>query len=159
MIDSSHIKVHMHATGAKGGNQDIGSHKRRLNSKVRIVVDSKIIVINLKTTAGTTADCSVALDLIKKIKLDTLLGDRAYDTNSIINYAEKLGIKTVIPPKSKRKSKQNFDSALYHLHHIVENIFLKFKPLRGIATRYFKTSVALRASFFVRAISLSLASL
>ena len=67
-----------------------------------------------------------------------MLGDPAYDTNSIINYAKKLGIKTVILPKSKRKSKQNFDSALYHLHHIVENIFLKFKPLRSIATRYFR---------------------
>ena len=96
MIDLSHIKVHMRATWAKGGNQDIGRTK-------------------------------VSLDLIKKIKLDALFGDRAYDTNSIINYAKKLGIKTVILPKSKRKSKQNFDSALYHLQHIVENTFLKFK--------------------------------
>ena len=127
MIDSSHIKVHMRATWAKGGNQDIGRTK-------------------------------VSLDLIKKIKLDALFGDRAYDTNSIINYAKKLSIKTVIPPKSKRKSKQNFDSALYHLRYIVKNTFLKFKRWRGIAIRYFKTFVAFRASFFVRAISLSLAS-
>ena len=27
MIDSSHIKVHMHVTGAKGNNQDIGHTK------------------------------------------------------------------------------------------------------------------------------------
>ena len=128
MIDASRIKVHMHATRVKGGNQDIGRTK-------------------------------VSLDSIKTIKLDTLLGNRAYDTNSIINYAEKLGIKTVIPPKSKRKSKQNFDSALYHLRHIVENTFLKFNRWRGISARYFKTPVAFRASFFVRTISLSLASL
>ena len=114
------------------------SHKRGINSKVRIVVDSKIIVINLKTTAGTTADCSVALDLIKKIKLDALLEDRAYNTNSIINYAEKLDIKTVISPKSNRKSKQNFDSALYHLRYIVKNTFLKFNRWRGISARFSK---------------------
>ena len=88
-----------------------------------------------------------------------MLGDRAYDTNSIINYAEKLGIKTVIPPKSNRKFKRKFDPDLCHLRHIVENIFLKFKRWRGIATRYFETSVALRASFFVCAISGPLASL
>ncbi len=80
----------------------------------------------------------VSLDLIKKIKLDALFGDRAYDTNSIINYAKKLGIKTVILPKSKRKSKQNFDSALYHLRHIVENTFLKFNRWRGISARFSK---------------------
>ena len=105
------------------------------------------------------ADCGVTLDLIKKIKLDTLLGDPAYDTNSIINYAKKLGIKSAIPPKSNRKFKRKFDSALYHLRYIVKNTFLKFKRWRGIAIRYFKTFVAFRASFFVRAISLSLASL
>ena len=27
MIDSIHTKVHMHTTGAKGGNQDIGHTK------------------------------------------------------------------------------------------------------------------------------------
>ena len=87
-----------------------------------------------------------------------MFGDRVYDTNSIINYVEKLDIKTVIPPKSNRKSKRNFDSALYHLRHIVENIFLNFKRWHGISTRYFKTSVAFRASFFVRTISLLFAS-
>ncbi len=113
-------------------------NKRGLSSKVHIAVDFKGRVINLKTTAGTMADCGVTLDLIKKIKLDTLLGDRAYDTNSIINYAEKLGIKTVISPKSNRKSKRKFDSALYHLRHIVENTFLKFNRWRGISARFSK---------------------
>ena len=103
--------------------------------------------------------CSVALDLIKTIKLGTLFGNRAYDTNSIINYAEKLGIKTVIPPKSNRKFKRKFDSSLYYLRHIVEDAFLKFRRWRGIATDYPKNSVAFRASFFVCAISLFLASL
>ncbi|CEK23322.1 conserved protein of unknown function [Xenorhabdus nematophila AN6/1] len=28
MIDASHIKVHPHAAGAKGGNQDMGRTKR-----------------------------------------------------------------------------------------------------------------------------------
>ena len=27
MIDASHIKVHQHGTGAKGGNQDVGRTK------------------------------------------------------------------------------------------------------------------------------------
>ena len=92
-----------------------------LNSKVHIVVDSDGRVINLKATAGTTANFSVALNLIKPIKLGTLFGDRDYDTNSIINYAEKLDIKIVIASKSNQKSKRNFDSDLCRLHHIAKN--------------------------------------
>ena len=114
------------------------SNKRRFNSKVHIVLDVKGRVITLKIIARTTADCSVTLDLIKKIKLDTLLGDPAYDTNSIINYAKKLGIKSAIPPKSNRKFKRKFDSALYHLRYIVKNTFLKFNRWRGISARFSK---------------------
>ncbi len=78
--------------------------------------------------------------------------------DSIINYAEKLSIKMIISPKSNRKSKQKFGSALYNLQYIVENTFLKFKHWRGIAIRHFKASVFFRA-FFICAISLSLTSL
>ena len=86
----------------------------------------------------------------KTCKLGDLFGDPAYDINSIINYAEKLGIKTVIPPKPNRNFKRNFDSDLYCSRHIVENTFLKFKRWRGIATRYFKTFVAFCVVLFVR---------
>ncbi len=40
---------------------------------------------------------------LKTIKLGTLSSDWAYDTNSIINYAEKLCINIVVPPKKNRK--------------------------------------------------------
>ena len=73
MIDLSHIKVHIHATGATRDNQDIGHIKRGINSKVYIVVNLRGRVINLKTIAGTTADCDVALDLIKTMKFVNLL--------------------------------------------------------------------------------------
>ena len=87
----------------------------------------------MKTTVEITGDCGVELDLTKTIKLGILLLNWAYDTNSIINYAEKLGINIVIPPKSNRKSIQNFESDLCRLHHIAKNTFLKFKSWHGIA--------------------------
>ena len=100
--------------------------------------------INLKTT-----DCSVALNLIKTIKLGALFGDRAYDTNSIIDYAKKLAIKTIILLKSNGKSKQNFDSDLYPLRYIVENIFWEFKCLRDIVNRYFRIFIISMFLFFI----------
>ncbi len=39
MIDASHIKVHPHASGVRGGNQDMGVTKGGLNSKTHLAVD------------------------------------------------------------------------------------------------------------------------
>ena len=117
-----------------------------LNSEVHIIVDSKRRVINLKTTSEITVDCGAVLNLVRIIKLGILFGNRVYGIHSIINYAEKLGIKTVIPSKSNRKSKRNFDSDLYCLRYIVENTFLKFKRWCGIAILHFKTSIAFISS-------------
>ena len=38
----------------------------------------------------------------------------------------------VIPPKSNRREKRDFDQALYKLRHLVENGFLEFKQWRGV---------------------------
>ena len=44
----------------------------------------------------------------------------------------------VLPPKSNRREKREYDRALYKLRHLVENGFLDFKQWRGVATRYAK---------------------
>ena len=85
-----------------------------------------------------------------------MFGKQIYNANSIIDYTKQLAIKTVITSESDQKSKRNFDFALCHLRHVVENTFLKFKCWRSIVTRYFKISIAFRISFFIRYIPLSL---
>ena len=94
--------------------------------------------VRLAVTGGTAADCSLALSLIEGIEAECLLADKAYDTNEIIAAATELGMDQVIPPKSNRREKREYDRALYKLRHLVENGFLEFKQWRGIATRYAK---------------------
>ena len=132
------------------------SHKSGFNSKVRIVINRKGRVINLKTKSWITAEHTVALGLTKTIKLVALFRDYSYDTNFIINYDEQFGIKIVIPPKFNQKFRRNLDSDLCCLHHILENTFLKFKRWHGIAVHYFKTSVAFRVFLFILFFSFSL---
>jgi len=43
MIDASHIKVHPHAAGAVGGNQDMGKTKGGLTPKYGGVIKSMIL--------------------------------------------------------------------------------------------------------------------
>ena len=70
--------------------------------------------VRLAVTAGTVADCSQALPLIEGIKAEHLLADKAYDTNEIVAGASARGMNPVIPPKSNRKEKRDYDRALYN---------------------------------------------
>ena len=46
------------------------------------------------------------------IKAEHLLADKAYDTNEIVAGASARGMNPVIPPKSNRKEKRDYDRAL-----------------------------------------------
>ena len=107
--------------------------------------------VRLAVTGGTVADCSQALPLIEGIEAECLLADKAYDTNEIVAAASELGMNPVIPPKSNRREKREYDRALYQLRHLVENGFLDFKQWRGVATRYAKNSLSYLAVCQIRA--------
>ena len=79
---------------------------------------------------------------------------RATDTNEIVAGASARGMNPVIPPKSNRKEKRDYDRALYKLRHLVENGFLEFKQWRGVATRYAKNSLSYLAICQIRAMAI-----
>ena len=103
-------------------------------------------------TEGTVADCSQALPLIEGLEAQCLPADKAYDTNEIIATVREMGIEPVIPPKSNRREKRDYDRALYKLRHLVENGFLEFKQWRGVATRYAKKTASFLAICQLRAV-------
>ena len=105
-------------------------------------------------TQGTTADCTEAIGLIAGISAESLLADRGYDSNNIIEYAISQGMQVVIPPKKNRKHQREYDSHLYKIRHLVENAFLHLKRWRGIATRYAKNSSSFLADIQIRCIAL-----
>ena len=97
-------------------------------------------------TAGTINDCTKADELTKGIEHEALLGDRAFDTNEIVNRAIEAGVEVVIPPKANRTIQREYDKSIYRYRHIVENIFEVLKRWRGIATRYAKHSKSFLAA-------------
>jgi transposase len=106
--------------------------------------------LRMVITEGTRADCSQAAILIEGIKAENLLADKAYDTDAIIEQAEKQGMQAVIPPKKNRKIQRTYDKDLYRLRHLVENAFLHLKGWRGIATRYAKNTASFLAAVHIR---------
>ena len=105
-------------------------------------------------TQGITADCSQAISLIDGFTAENLLADRGYDTNTILDQAEKHGMQPVIPPKKNRKEPCDYDKDLYNTRHLIEKAFLFLKQWRGIATRYAKNSASFLAAVQIRCIFL-----
>ena len=68
----------------KGWKSGDRAHKRGLNTKIHLAVDSQGLPIKFEITSGTTADCAEAYNLIKDIEAKFLLADRGYDTDKII---------------------------------------------------------------------------
>ena len=92
------------------------------------------------------ADCTQAEGLTKGIAAQVLIADKGYDTDAIVQRAQRAGMKVVIPPKSNRKHPRTYDQYLYKLRHLVENAFLRLKQWRGIATRYAKRAASYLAA-------------
>ena len=70
---------------------------------------------------------------------DYLIADKGYDSDAIRNKARKHKMKPVIPRRNNAKQPNpDFNSYLYKLRHLVENMFARLKQFRSIATRYEK---------------------
>ena len=119
---------------------------------MHMAVDAHGMPLRIIVTEGSGADCKQAPELIEGFCAENLLADKAYDTNHIIDCAEKINTKIVIPSKRNRKVQRDIDTYLYKLRHIIENTFLKFKRWRGIATRYCKNDKSFLAMLQIRSI-------
>lgn len=116
-------------------------------------MDAHGVPVRIFITKGTAADCSQAEKLIDGIEAKALLADRGYDSDAIVEKAEKPGMKTVIPPRKNRKVQREYDKELYKLRRWVENAFLTLKRWRGIATRYAKNTSSFLAAVQIRCIA------
>ena len=101
-------------------------------------------------TTGTTADCSVATELLEGFEAEYVLADKGYDSQKIIDFIEERGGIAVIPPRKNRKVKRDYDAHIYRTRHLVENAFLRLKEWRGIATRYAKNVKSYEAIVHIR---------
>jgi len=89
-------------------------------------------------TPGQDHDLTCAQPLLENADPRALIGDKAYDADSLINALDRRAITAVIPPKANRKVKRDCDFALYCERNLVERFFNKIKHYRAIATRYDK---------------------
>lgn len=77
--------------------------------------------------------------LIKGVKFDAILADKAFDSNWIIEEMNERGAKIVISQRPQRTAPLRIDAEIYKWRHLIENFFAKIKEFKGIAMRSEKT--------------------
>ena len=83
-----------------------------------------------------------------------LIVDKGYDSDAIVEQAQRQGMQAQIPPRKHRKAPRAYDAHLYRQRHLVENAFLHLKQWRGIATRYAKNLASSLAAVQIRCLAL-----
>jgi transposase len=94
--------------------------------------------------------------LIKGVKFDAILADKAFDANWIISAMNERGAKIVISQRPQRTAPLKIDEEIYKWRHLIENFFAKIKEFKGIAMRSEKTGRNYSAMIFACAAVINL---
>jgi transposase len=112
-----------------------------LSTKIHALVDALGNPLEFLLTPGQAHDLQGADGLLPQMAADTVLADKAFDADErVLAPLAAAGKTAVIPPKSTRKIKRDYDKELYKSRHLIENFYCKLKQYRAIATRYDKTA-------------------
>lgn len=78
-IDSTFCKVHQSAYSGRK-NQAIGSSRGGKNTKIHVLLNERMQVLNVILSAGHIHDSEIAIELFKAVKLKgkKVLADKAY---------------------------------------------------------------------------------
>lgn len=96
--------------------------------------------LHIHLSPGNIHDISEAPRLIEEAEGKNFIGDKAYDSNAVVEAIEAKGMTVVIPSKANRNTQREIDRHTYKERHLVENFFCKLKRYRRVATRYEKTA-------------------
>jgi transposase len=144
LIDSTIVKAHAHAAGARrktGGQcaQTLGRSRGGLTTKLHAAVSERGELLRYVITGGQVNDVTQACFLTECAQGEAIIGDRAYDSDALIQHIEERGGAAVIPSRSNRKIFRPIDSVLYRQRKVIERWFGRLKGFRRVATRYEKT--------------------
>jgi len=118
----------------------LGRSRGGFTTKLHAVVDALGNPLNFILTQGQRADIKEAENLIEPYDPEAVLGDKGYDSDTLLAYIRAKGAAPVIPSKKNRKVQREIDKNLYKDRNKIERFFGRIKHYRRIATRYEKTA-------------------
>ncbi|MGO4404402.1 IS5 family transposase [Bosea sp. RAF48] len=142
IVDSTIIRAHQHASGAKKGAEDqaLGRSRGGLSTKIHMAVRGLGCPVRFSLTAGQQGDCPQAHALIEGLPAKVVMADAAYDADPLRREIAEKGAIAVIPNNPSRARKYPLDKHLYAQRHLIECCFSRLKQFRRVATRFEKTA-------------------
>lgn len=150
-VDSSYVKAHRSAAGAKGGPSTMRSAARAAGRPLNPRADRRYRPSACHPDHPRQHGRCTRFDRHGP-QPHRLLADRAYDARSLRDELAARRIKAVIPPNPTRKHPHRDDKTAYKGRNVIEWMFCRLKDFRRIATRYDK-----RADIFLSEILLAAA--
>ncbi|WGR93029.1 IS5 family transposase [Bradyrhizobium sp. ISRA435] len=156
IVDSTIVRAHQHAAGAKKGSEDqaLGRSRGGLSTKIHMAVRGLGCPVRFTLTAGQKGDAPQAAALIEGLPAEVVIADTAYDADHLRKDIAAKNALAVIPNNPSRALKYPLDKYLYAQRHLVECCFSKLKQFRRVATRFEKTARNYRAVVTLAAIVL-----
>lgn len=150
MIDSTTLKAHRLASGARGSRGDParqmrGRSRGGLCTKLHAVTDAAGRFLALGLSPGQAGDAPRFLPLLGETLarcqgVHAVLADKAYSSRKNRAGCQDLTIEAVIPPRANEKVQADYDREKYKRRHAIENAFAPVKDAKRIALRCDKTA-------------------
>lgn len=117
-------------------NQFIGTSRGGKSTEIDTVMDGLENPVYFQLTSENVHDATVAVDVLSHLNItgSTILADKAYGTNKILDCIQRQDRDYAISPKSNTRNPWCCDWELYRERDLVECFFLKWKQLRCVST-------------------------
>jgi transposase len=95
--------------------------------------------VRLLLSAGQASDMGAVPQLLAGLPTPkTVVADRGYDSNAVLELITQSGAQPNIPSCSRRLVRRSIDREIYRQRNLVERFFCKLKQFRRVATRFDK---------------------
>ena len=132
----------------------MGRSRGGLTTKIHAVVDANGNPFTLKLTEGQAHDGRSADDMLDSVGVgQTLLADRAYDSDALRATLAGRGAKANIKPMPNRVNIPELKKKLYRKRNLVERFFNKLNHFRAIANCFAQQHAGAPLAWFVTALS------
>jgi len=151
-LDSTIVRAHQHAAGARGGQagEALGRSRGGFSTKLHVRADRRGAPLVLLVSARQRHDQTAFTDLMEhgRIKREgrgrsrqrpkRVVGDKGYSSRRIWRWLRQHGIRHTIPHKRTECQRGPFARGVYRERNRVERLINRLKECRRVGTRYEK---------------------
>ena len=95
--------------------------------------------MRLLISPGQASDMGAVPELLARLPTPTtVVADRGYDSNAVLDLITRSGAQPSIPSCARRIVRRSVDPAIYRQRNQVERFFCRLKHFRRVATRFDK---------------------